>query len=56
MRRDITSVVTFQPYRSKDFPKEFLCEAAVLQRCPVIHIARCKLPLYDLSLVIDDQM
>src|SRR5574344_342132 len=40
----------------KEFPEEFFRESAVLQRCPVIHVARRELPLYDFPLVVDDQM
>lgn len=40
----------------KELAEESLCKTAVLQRCPVIDIARRELPLYDFSLVIDDQM
>ena len=36
--------------------EEFLRELLVLQRFPVVHIARCEQPLYDFPLVIDDQM
>ena len=40
----------------KEFSEELLRKVTVLQRCPVIHIARRELPLYDFPLVIDDQM
>ena len=55
-KQHLKEVLTDVSPVGKEFSKEFLRELAVLQRCPVIHIAWCKLPLYDLSLVIDDQM
>ena len=55
-KQHLKEVLTDVSPVGKEFSEEFLREAAVLQRCPVIHIARRKLPLYDFALVIDDQM
>ena len=41
---------------SEQLSKKFLCELLVLQRFPVVHIARCEQSLYDSSFVIDDQV
>ena len=34
--------------------EELLCELLVLQRFPVVHVAWCEQPLYDLTSVVDD--
>ena len=55
-KQHLKEVLTDVSPVGKELAKEFLRKAAVLQRCPVIHIARRKLPLYDFCLVVDDQM
>src|SRR3712207_1846580 len=40
----------------EEFPEEPLRKVFVLQRCPVVYIAWCELPLNNLPLVVDDQM
>lgn len=34
--------------------EELLCELLVLQRFPVVHVAWCEQPQYDLTSVVDD--
>jgi len=41
---------------SEQLSEKFLYELLVLQRFPVVHIARREQPLYDFSFVIDDQV
>ena len=55
-KEHLEEVLTDIPPVCKEFSKQSLCEAFVLQWLPVIYVSWRELPLDNLSLVIDDKM